>query len=150
MNFLQDEMVRRKTLPHAEDEPEISDVQIIQEVLKDKNSSNTSTFLSKLGVSACPRKNAVSTARIRELEQRLADQEQQSVLAAERYKDMMENRMLAQDVILDDLRKEHDEKIAAIIKDQDEKALAYEKRQQEMDAVLNLLLRTSQHSSQSN
>jgi hypothetical protein len=42
-------------------------------VLKAKTTSRTSTFLAHLGVGSSSRKNAVSTASIRELEERLAE-----------------------------------------------------------------------------
>jgi hypothetical protein len=101
-------MVLRRMGPCPEHEPEKSDVQIIEEVLHEKNASKASTFPGRMGVTDCRIKNAVSTARERDLEQRLADQEEHAVHAAQRYKDMTENRMHAHDVILDDLRKEHE------------------------------------------
>jgi hypothetical protein len=48
-----------------------------------------------LGVGSSSRKNAVSIASIRELEERLAEQENLAVEATMRYKNEMEARMEA-------------------------------------------------------
>ena len=143
-------MLLRKMGPHPEDHPEETDVMIVQQVLKEQSSSSSSTFLSRLGVSSCSQRYTISKERIRELEERLADQEQESVLAAERYKNDLESRMQAQEQKFEEMRRKQDEELAALKKSQEEKSLAYEKRQQEMDALLSLLLRTSQQSSQPN
>jgi hypothetical protein len=68
-------------------------------LLKDKSpkTSSTGTFLPNLGIGSISRKSSVSTARIGELENKLAEQEEQSLLADERYKQEMEERMEAQD-----------------------------------------------------
>jgi hypothetical protein len=71
--ILQTTMLLRKMGPRPEDEPTKTDAQIVDEVLKAKTTSRTSTFLAHLGVGSSSRKNAVSTASIRELEERLAE-----------------------------------------------------------------------------
>jgi hypothetical protein len=43
-----------------------------------------------------------------------------------------------------------DEELVAIKKDQEDKTVEQEKRQKELEAMLNFLLRTSQQSSQGN
>jgi hypothetical protein len=85
---LQDAMMTMKNRPRLEDDTEKTEVQIIEEVLKEKSpkNSSTGTFLSNLGIGSISRKSSVSTARIRELENKLSEQEEQSLLAAERYK----------------------------------------------------------------
>ena len=122
-------MVSRKMGPRPEDEPKQADLQIVDEVLKEKTSSSTNTFLSRLGVGSSSRKSSVSTARIRELEHRLADQEEQSVQAAERYKQEMEARMQAQDQKFEEMTRKQEEELVAIKKAHEEKNLATEKRQ---------------------
>ena len=136
-------MVEMKLLPHTEGEPEKTDVQIIEAVLKEQSSSSGSTFLTRLGVASSSRKSSISVARIRELEDRLADQEQQSIEATERYHQEMDAKLKARDEKFEELRKKQEEEIEALKNAQAEKTLAYEKRQQEMDAVLSLLLRQS-------
>ena len=143
-------MVLKKMGPHPEDHPVQTDVMIVEQVLKEQSSSSSSTFLSRLGVSSCSQRYTISKERIRELEERLADQEQQSLVAAERYQNDMESRMQAQEQKFEEMKRKQDEELAALKKSQEEKSLAYEKRQQEMDALLSLLLRTSQQSSQPN
>ncbi|KAK1611868.1 hypothetical protein QYE76_035541 [Lolium multiflorum] len=89
------------------------------------------------------------STRIRELQQRLADQEQNSIQAAETYHSEMQARLQEQDQKFEEIRKKQEEELEAVKKAQEEKTLAYEKRLTEMDAVLNLLLRTSQPPSMS-
>jgi hypothetical protein len=151
-NLLQDEMMKRRIAPTAEDENPKSDVQIVEEVLKEQCSSSTgtSTFLTRLGLASSSRKNSISATRIRELEERLADQEQQSLAATERYQQDLETRMQAQELKFEEMRKKQEEELAAVKKAHDEKTLAQDKKQQEMEALLSFLLRTSQQSSQSN
>ena len=67
-------VVNKKMGPHLEHEPERTDLENVEQVLKD--SSSSSTFLANMGASSVPRKSSVSTARIRELEKRLHHQEQ--------------------------------------------------------------------------
>lgn len=55
----------------------------------------------------------------------------------------MQARLQEQDQKFEEIRKKQEEELEAVKKAQEEKTLAYEKRQTEMDAVLNLLLRTS-------
>lgn len=141
-------MLLRKMGPRPEDEPAKTDAEIVEEVVKEKTSSSTSTFLSRLGIASSGRKNSVSTARIRELEHRLADQEQESLEATVRYKNELEARMEAQDHKFEELRMKQEEELAAVKKAQEEKTVAHEKRQQEMEALLSFVLRTSQQSSQ--
>lgn len=138
-------MVSLKNAPRAEDEASITDAQIVEQVLKDKSSSSssTSTFLARLGIASSSRKNSISATRIRELEEKLADQEQQSVAATEKYHHEMEARMQAQEQKFEDMRRKQDEELEALKKSQEEKNLAAEKRHQEMEAMLSFLLRTS-------
>ena len=149
---MQDEMVKRRLKPTEEDEVPKTDVQIVEEVLKEQSSSSTSTstFLTRLGLASSSRKNSISAARIRELEERLADQEQQSLAATERYQQDLETRMQAQELKFEEMRKKQEEELAAVKKAHDKKTLAQDKKQQEMEALLSFLLRTSQQSSQSN
>ena len=98
-------MVKMKLLPHTEGEPEKPDVQIVEECLKQQSSSSGSTFLTRLGVASSSRKSSVSAARIRELEGRLADQEQQSMEETQRYHQEMDAKLKAQDEKFEELRK---------------------------------------------
>jgi exonuclease VII large subunit len=148
--LLQDAMLIRKIRPHPEDAIPKTDVQIVDEVLKEQIASSTSMFLTRLCVESSTRKNSVLAGRIRDLENKLADQEQRSVKAAERYRNEMEARMQAQEQKFEELRRKQDEELAAVKKAQEEKALENEKRQQETEAMLNYLIRTSQGSSQGN
>jgi hypothetical protein len=68
-------MITIKNGPRLEGEAEKTEVDIIKEVLKEKstNKSSSGTFLSYLGVKLISRKSSVFTARIRELEHRLAE-----------------------------------------------------------------------------
>ncbi|KAK1654032.1 hypothetical protein QYE76_071837 [Lolium multiflorum] len=146
-----DQMVAKKAAPRNEDEPDLTDLQIVQLVLSEKSPSTTcnSTFLPRLGVATSSRKSSVSATRIRELQQRLADQEQNSIQAAETYHSDMQARLQEQDEKFEEIRKKQEEELEAVKKAQEEKTLAYEKRLTEMDAVLNFLLRTSQPPSMS-
>ncbi|KAK1609518.1 hypothetical protein QYE76_033191 [Lolium multiflorum] len=78
-----------------------------------------------------------------------ADQETNSIRAAETYHSEMRARLQEQDEKFEDIRKKQEEELEAVKKAQEENTLAYEKRLTEMDAVLNLLLRTSQPPSMS-
>ena len=133
-------MVLRRMGPHPEDHVPKTDLQIVEEVLHEQSSS--STFLSSIGVTSSSKRSSASSTRIRELEEKLANEKQQSVEASERYQQEMEERMIAQEQKYEALRIKQEEELAAIKKEQDEKALAFEKRHQEMDAILSLLLRT--------
>jgi hypothetical protein len=79
--LLQTAMLLRKMGPRPEDELAKPNAQIVDEVLKEKTTSRTNTFLAHLGVGSSSRKNVVSTTRIRELEERLAEQENLAVEA---------------------------------------------------------------------
>jgi hypothetical protein len=86
-------MMTIKNRPRLEDDTEeITEVQIIEQVLKERSpkTSSTDTFLSNLGIGSISKKSSVSTTRIRELENKLAEHEEQSLLAAQRYKKEME------------------------------------------------------------
>ncbi|KQK18742.1 hypothetical protein BRADI_1g44410v3 [Brachypodium distachyon] len=67
------QMVLRKMGPHPEDWPGKTDLQIIEEVLKEQSSSR-STFLVSMGVLSMNKRSVVSAARIRELEEKLSGQ----------------------------------------------------------------------------
>ena len=139
-------MMTMKNRPRLEDDTEKIEVQIIEEVLKEKSpkNSSTGTFLLNLGIGSISRKSSVSTARIRELENKLSEQEEQSLLAAERYKKEMEERMEAQDKKFAEMKKKQEEDYAALMKAQEEKNIATEKKQQELEAMISFMLRTSQ------
>jgi hypothetical protein len=94
-------MITIKNRPRLEGEAEKTKVDIIEEILKEKrtNTSSVGTFLSYLGIKSISRKSSISTLRIRELEHRLGEHEEQSLLAAERYKQEMEKRIEAHDEI---------------------------------------------------
>ena len=74
-------MFNKKMRPRPENEPEKTDLQIVEQVLKEKlaEKNTGSTFLTSLGMSAGSRKSSVSSTRMRELEERIEDKEQQSV-----------------------------------------------------------------------
>ena len=61
----------------------------------------------------------------------------------------MQARLQGQDEKFEEIRKKQEEELEAVKKAQEEKTLAFEKSQRETDAVLNLLLRTSQPPSMS-
>jgi hypothetical protein len=124
-------MITIKNRPRLEGEAKKTEVDIIEEVLKEKstNTSSSGTFLSYLGIKPISRKSSVSTARIRELEQ-----EEQSLLAAERYKQDMEERVEAHDKIFEEIIKNQEEDHAALMKERELKNIATEKRQQELEA----------------
>jgi hypothetical protein len=121
-------------------------VDIIEEVLKEKstNTSRSGTFLSYLGVKPISRKSSVSTTRIRELEHGLAEQEEQSLLGAERYKQEMEKRVDAHDKKFEEIIKKQEEDHAALMQAQELKNIATEKRQQDLEGMVRFLLRTTQ------
>jgi hypothetical protein len=65
-------------------------------VVKEKTTARTNTFiLAFLGVGSGSRKNSISTTHIRELEERLVEEENMVVEASVRYKNEMEARMKA-------------------------------------------------------
>jgi hypothetical protein len=114
-------MITIKNRPRLEGEAEKTEVDIIEEVLKEKstNTSSSGTFLSYLGIKPISRKSSVSTACIRELEHRLAEQEEQSLLAAERYKQDMEKRVEAHDKKFEEIIKKQEEDHAALMQAQE-------------------------------
>ena len=63
-------MITMKSAVSKEDCTEKTEVQIIEEVLKERSSktSSTGTFLSNLGIGSISKKSSVSTTRIIELE----------------------------------------------------------------------------------
>ena len=142
--ILQNEMNIRKMGPRQEDEAEKSDMQIVEEVLKEHSSS--STFLGNLGVASSSRMSTTSHTRIRELEERLAHQEQEARDATSRYEQDLSARLQAQQQEIEELRRKQQEELEALKKSHEEKTLAVEKRQQEMDVLLGYLLRTSRSS----
>ena len=139
-------MVNMKMGPHMEHEPVKTDLQIVEQVIKEHSSSRSSTFLSSVGVSSNSRRTSTSNARIKELEARLAIQEQQAVDASAKYQEEMEKRMQAQDDKFQELERKQEEQLEAVNKASEQTRLAFEKRQQEMDAMLSYLFRTSQQS----
>ena len=143
-------MMTMKNAPSLEDGTEKTEVQIIEQVLKERSpkTSSTGTFLSNLGIGSISKKSSVSTARIRELENKLAEQEEQSLLAAERYKKEMEERMEAQDKEFAEMKKKQEQDFATLMKAQEEKNIATEKKQEELEAMLRFMLRTSQQQGQ--
>jgi len=143
-------MMTMKNAPSLEDGTEKTEVQIIEQVLKERSpkTSSTGTFLSNLGIGSISKKSSVSTARIRELESRLAEQEEQSLLAAERYKKEMEERMEAQDKEFAEMKMKQQQDYENLMKAQEEKNIANEKKQQELEAMLRFMLRTSQQQGQ--
>ena len=146
--LMQTDMLLRKMGPRPEDEVPKTDAEIVDEVVKERTKSRTSTFLARLGVGSSSRKNAASAARIKDLEEKLAEQENLALEASVRYKKEMEARMEAQDLKFEEQKLKQEEQLAALKKAQEEKALADEKKQQETEALLSFLLRTSQNSSQ--
>jgi pyruvate dehydrogenase complex dehydrogenase (E1) component len=86
-------MVLQKMGPHPEDWIPKSDLEILEEVLRDQNKSRAITFLSSIGVSSASKRSTISAGRIRELEDKISTQEQDSLNAAERVQREMEERM---------------------------------------------------------
>jgi hypothetical protein len=64
-------MVLRKMGPHPEDWIPKTDLEIVEEVLRDQNKSRAITFLSSIGVSSASKRSTVSARRIRELEDKI-------------------------------------------------------------------------------
>ena len=139
-------MMTMKNAPSLEDGTEKTEVQIIEQVLKERSpkTSSTGTFLSNLGIGSISKKSSVSTARIRELENKLAEHEEQSLLAAERYKKEMEERMEAQDKEFAEMKMKQQQDYENLMKAQEEKNIATEKKQQDLEAMISFMLRTSQ------
>jgi hypothetical protein len=145
-------MITIKNRPCLEGEAEKTEVDIIEEVLKEKstNTSSSGTFLSYLGIKPISRKSSVSIARIRELEHMLAEQEEQSLLAAERYKQDMDERVEAHDKIFEEIINKKEEDHAALMQARELKNIATEKRQQELEGMVHFLLRTTQQQGHGN
>lgn len=137
-------MVNMQMGPHLEDEPVKTDLQIVEQVIKEHSSSRSSTFLSSVGVSANTSRTSTTSARIRELEAMLATQEQQAIQASAQHQQEMEMRMQAQEEKFQELERKQAERLEAINKSSEQTRLAFEKKQQEMDGLLAYLLRTSQ------
>ncbi|KAK1641973.1 hypothetical protein QYE76_059778 [Lolium multiflorum] len=80
-----DAMMTMKNTPHLADETKKTEVQIIEgQEPKDLKHRH---LPPNLGIGSISRKSSVSTARIGELENKLAEQEEQSLLADERYEE---------------------------------------------------------------
>ena len=111
-------MLLKKMGPHQEHEPAKTDMQIVEEVLKEKlaKKNSRSTFLTSLGMSSLSRKSSISSSHIRELEERLEDREQQSVEASERYKIEMEGRLKAQQEEFEEATRRQQEQLEALQK----------------------------------
>ncbi|KAK1630971.1 hypothetical protein QYE76_005286 [Lolium multiflorum] len=146
-----DAMMTIKNRPRLEGETEKTEVQIIEEVLKEKNpkTSSTGMFLANLVIGSISRKSSVSRTRIRELENKLAEQEEQSLCAVERYKQEIKERMKAQDKKIAKMKRKQEEDYATLMKAQEEKNKSTEKKQQELEAMVSFMLRTSQQQGQS-
>lgn len=132
--------------PHPEDWIPKTDLEIVEEVLRDQNNSRSITFLSSIGVSSASKRSSVSAGRIRDLEEKLSSQEQDSLNAAERVQREMEERMQEQERRFEEMRKKQDDELEAVKKSSEANRLAFEKRQKEMDGMLSYLLRMSQNS----
>jgi len=65
-------MVLQKMGPHPEDWIPKTDLEIVEEVLRDQNNSRSITFLSSIGVSSASKRSSVSAGRIRDLEEKLS------------------------------------------------------------------------------
>ena len=78
-------MTEKQKASREEGEEEKTDMEIVSEVLNDKNKS--STFLASMGVSSSSRQKSTSHEHIRELEDRLAAQELASTAATIRYQE---------------------------------------------------------------
>ena len=102
--LMQTGMLLRKMWPRPEVEVPKSDAEIVDEFVKARTMSSTTTFLTRLGVGTSSRKNAASAAWIKELEGRLAEQENLALEASVRYKKEMEAKMEAQDLKFEELR----------------------------------------------
>jgi hypothetical protein len=139
-------MVLRKMGPHPEDWIPKTDLEIVEEVLRDQNKSRSITFLSSIGVSSASKRSTVSAGRIRELEDKISTQEQDLLNAAERVQREMEERMQEQERKFEEKRKKQDDELEAVKKSSEANRLAFEKRQKEMDGMLSYLLRMSQNS----
>jgi hypothetical protein len=139
-------MVLRKMGPHPEDWIPKTDLEIVEEVLRDQNKSISITFLSSIRVSSASKRSTVSAGRIRELEDKISTQEQDSLNAAERVQHEMEERMQEQERKFEEMRKKQDDELEAVKKSSEANCLAFEKRQKEMDGMLSYLLRMSQNS----
>ena len=141
-------MFNKKMGPPPENEPEKTDLQIVEHVLKEKlaKKNTRSTFLTSLGMSAGSRKYSISSTRMRKLEERLEDQEQQSIHAVERYKNEMEAKLKAQRELFEETIRIQQEKLEAIQQAHENKTIEFEKKQHEMDTLLGYLLRNSQSS----
>ena len=86
---------------------------------------------------------------MRELEERLEDQEQQSIQAAVRYKNEMEAKLKSQQELFEETRRIQEEQLEVIQQSHEKKTVEFEKKQNEMETLLSYLLRMSQ-SSQAN
>ena len=136
-------MVLQKMGPHPEDWIPKTDLEIVEEVLRDQNNSRSITFLSSIGVSSASKRSSVSAGRIRDLEEKLSSQEQDSLNAAERVQREMEEQMQEQERRFEEMRKKQDNELEAVKKSSEANRLAFEKRQKEMDGMLSYLLRMS-------
>lgn len=106
--LLQDAMLLKKMGPHPEDYAHKTDVQIVEQVLMEQASSSSTktTFFSKLGYPSSSQKYIISKDRIRELEERLANQQQQSLQEAEKCQIDLEARIQAQEQKYEEMRRQ--------------------------------------------
>jgi hypothetical protein len=130
-------MVLWKMGPHPEDWIPKTDLEIVEEVLRDQNKSRSITFLSSIGVSAASKRSTVSAGRIRELEDKISTQEQDSLNAVERVQCEMEEWMQEQERKFEEMRKKQDDELEAVKKSSEANRLAFEKRQTEMDGIVD-------------
>jgi hypothetical protein len=139
-------MVLRKMGPHLEDWIPKTDLEIVEEVLRDPNISRAITFLSSIGVSSASKRSTISAGRTLELEDKISTQEQDSLNADGRVQREMEERMQEQERKFEEMRNKQDDELEAVKKSSEANRLAFEKRQKEMDGMLSYLLRISQNS----
>lgn len=132
--------------PHPRDWVPKTDLEIAEEVLRAQNKSRATTYLSSIGASSASKRSTVSAGRIRELEDKISTQEQDSLNAAQRVQREMEERMQEQERKFEELKRKQDDELEAVKKASEENRLAFEKRQKEMDGMLGYLLRMSQNS----
>jgi hypothetical protein len=134
-------MKNKMSEAQAEDEQPVLDTEIVAEVLKEHSSS--STFLSSMGhhTRLGRSRTSASAERVRELEERVAQQNREAAQASQKYQQQLTERGKSQDAALEEIRRKQQEELESLKKSQDEKNKSYEKKQEEQDNLISFLLR---------
>ena len=109
-------MQDKRSEAQPEDEQQVSDTQIVADVLKEHSSSSTflstMVYQSRFGRS----RTSASTERVRELEEKVEQQKREAIEAREMYQRDLTESVKAQECILEEMQKKQQQELEALKK----------------------------------